>query len=46
MDDIKEWTSLPTPELLKTATCRKDWKRIFAESFPYTPTIQSVKGLN
>ena len=27
MDDIKEWTSLPMPNLLTRAFCRKDWKR-------------------
>ena len=32
MDNIKERTSLPMPESLKMASCRKDWKRIFAES--------------
>ena len=32
MDNIKDWTSLPMPELLTTASCRKDWKRISAES--------------
>ena len=41
-DNIKEWTSLPMPELLTRASCRKDWRRISAES----PTTQSVKGLN
>ena len=32
MENIKEWTSLPMPELLARASCRKDWKRIPAES--------------
>ena len=32
MDNIKEWTSLPRPELLTRTFCRKDWKRISAES--------------
>ena len=32
MDNTKEWTSLPMPELLTWDSCRKDWKRIFAES--------------
>ena len=32
MDNIKKWTSLPMPELLMTASCRKDWDRISAES--------------
>ena len=31
MENIKEWTSLPMPELLTRASCRKDWKRISAE---------------
>ena len=31
-DDVKEWTSLPMPELLTMASSRKDWMRIFAES--------------
>ena len=31
MDNIKEWTSLPMPELLTMAS-RKRWKRIYAES--------------
>ena len=33
MDNVKEWTSLPMPELLTRASCRKDWKKISAESF-------------
>ena len=28
MDSIKEWTSMPMPDLLKLVHCRKDWKRI------------------
>ena len=32
MDNIKEWTSLPMPELPTRACCRKDWKRISVES--------------
>ena len=31
MANIKEWTSLPMPDLLTTASCRKDWNRISAE---------------
>ena len=47
MDNIKEWTSLPMPELLTGASCRKDWERISAGSCTMSPlTIQSVKGLN
>ena len=32
-DNIKDWTSLPMPELLTMASCRKKWKRTSAESF-------------
>ena len=32
MDNIKEWTYLPMPKLLTRTSCRKDWKRISAES--------------
>ena len=47
MDNIKEWTSLPMPELPTKASCRKDWKRISAESSLMSPpTAQLVKGLN
>ena len=48
MDDIKERTFLPLPELLTRTSCRKDWETIPAESsfmFTQRPT-QSVKGLN
>ena len=41
MDSIKERTSLPKPELLTRASCRKDWYRISAKS-----SLLSVKGLN
>ena len=34
MNIIKEWTSLPMPELLTRACCRKDWNRISADSSP------------
>ena len=37
MDTIKEWTSLPMPELLTKASCRKDWQRISAESSIMSP---------
>ena len=37
MDNIKEWTSLPTPELLTRASYRKDWKMISAESSLMSP---------
>ena len=30
MDNVKEWTSLPMPELLTMASCQKDWKSISA----------------
>ena len=34
---LKEWTSLPMPELLTRVSCRKDWKRISAESSLKSP---------
>ena len=37
MNNIKEWTSLSMPELLTRACCRKDWKRISAESSLMSP---------
>ena len=37
MDNIKEWTSLPVPELLTRTFCQKDWKSISAESFLMCP---------
>ena len=37
MDNIKEWTSLPMPELLIMASCRKDWKKISTESSLMSP---------
>ena len=48
MENIKEWASLPLPELLTKASSRKDWKkRICAESFLMSPlTTQSVMGIN
>ena len=39
MDNIKELTSLPMPELLTRASCRKDWKRISAESSLMPPSL-------
>ena len=45
MDNIKEWMSLPMPELL-TMTCRKDWRKISAESSvmsPYDPVGQGTE---
>ena len=48
MDNIRDWTYLPMPELLITASCRKDRKRISAEStimFPRRPN-RSRTGLN
>ena len=32
MDNIRDWTSLPIPELLTMTSCRQDWKKISAES--------------
>ena len=46
MVNIKEQTSLPMPDLLTRAPCRKDWKRISGESCHIPVMIQSVKGLN
>ena len=51
MNNIKERTSLPMPELLTGAFCSKDWKKNSAESsfmppLSPPPTTQSVKGLN
>ena len=52
MDNIKKWTSLLMPEQLTRASCRKDGKRISAESSlmppppPPIPTTRSVKGLD
>ena len=54
MDNVKEWTSLPMPELLTRTSCKKDWTRTSAESTlmppptppPPHPTTQSVNGLN
>ena len=37
MDNIKEWTSLPMPELLTRASCRKDCKSISTESSLMSP---------
>ena len=37
MDNIKEWTSMPMPKLLTTASCGKDWKGISAEMSPKQP---------
>ena len=38
---LKEWTSLPMPELLTRVSCRKDWKRISAES-----SLMSLRRFN
>ena len=49
MDNIKEWTSLPMPELLTGACCRKDWKRTSAESsfvFPPDDPIRQGTEMN
>ena len=38
MDNIKEWTFLPTPDLLTRACCEKEnWKKISAESSLTSP---------
>ena len=37
MDNIKEWTSLPMSILPTRASCRKDWKRISADSSFVSP---------
>ena len=37
MDNIIEWRCLPMPELLTKTSCRKDWKRISAESSLVSP---------
>ena len=36
MNNIKEWTSLPMPELLTKASSKKDWKTISADVPPTT----------
>ena len=41
MNIIKEWTSLPMPELLTRASCTKDWKRFCAESSLMPPPPSS-----
>ena len=53
VENIKERTSLPMPELPTRTSCRKDWKRISDESplMPARPpplpsTTQLVKELN
>ena len=46
MDNIKEWTSLPMPELPTRASCRRDWKRISAESSLMSPDDPVGQGLN
>ena len=43
-DNIKEWTSLPIPELLTTASCRNDWKRVSAESSFISPRWPNQSG--
>ena len=39
MDNIKEWTSLPIPELISRACCRKDRKRISTGSSLMSPAL-------
>ena len=47
MDDIKEWTSLPMPELLTRASCRKRLEEDLCWIVPHVPPMtQTVKGLN
>ena len=47
MGKFKVWISLPMRELLTMTPCRKDWKRISAESSLMSPRWpQVVKGLN
>ena len=49
MDHFKEWTSLPMPELLTRASCRKDWKMEddLCWIVPHvSPMTELVKGLN
>ena len=46
VDNIKEWTYLPMPELLTRVSCRKDWKKICAESslmFPEDPAGEGTE---
>ena len=43
MDDIKEWTSLPMPELHMMSCRRKDWK-ISAESSIMSPNDTISRG--
>lgn len=46
MDNIKDWVSLPMPQMLSMASCTKDWERINAESSvmlsPSDPVGQGV----
>ena len=37
MDNIKERTTLPMPELLTRTSCRKDWKKIWTDSSLMSP---------
>ena len=47
MDNIKEWTSLPMPELLTRASCRKRLEEHLCWIIRHVPpTTQLVKGLN
>ena len=46
MDNIKEWTYPPMPELLTRASCQKDWKGLCWVA-PHVPLMsETVKGLN
>ena len=47
MDNTKEWTSLPMPELLTKASLQKRLEEDLCWIVPHVPsTTQSVKGLN
>ena len=46
MDNIRKWTSMPLVKLFTMASCRKDWKKISAESshmFPNDPVGQGTE---
>ena len=44
MDNIKERTSLPMPELPTKAFCMKDWKKISGESSLMSPNDPIGQG--
>ena len=45
MDNVKDRTSLPMPELLTMASRRKDWKRVSAESSLKSPNDPVDRGI-